>query len=285
MNNLLRALIKDMRPASLLLAVVMIIGVTSCRSHKDGVSSSASDTVTQRSVQGNFESRFVGSMDSDTAWEAVRLPVTLRLEAPASFSVSGTATLIRDSSILLSFRMFGLEVAQIYITGEEVTVIDKFHKKYFTQSPSELLKGFDPSIGNLQSIFLGQPFVFGERADVKYSDEGDGTWIASVASGYDIDYGFIFDSSDYLVAFTAYSEALNSRVACTYAAPVAHGQALFSPSARFTMSIGNDKEARATLDWNFDKARWDGDVDRRGAKVPSGYQFLTMEEMLKMFGK
>lgn len=109
---------------------------------------------TNRNVSSN------GTIDSsgaraDEEWANVYMPVTVRLSAPMSLSLSGRATMVRDSVIHISMRVLGMEVAVANVTADSVQLVDKFHKYYFAESTSAMLGRHNMSIGKMQNIILG----------------------------------------------------------------------------------------------------------------------------------
>ena len=102
-------------------AIAVIAAATSCRSAKEPVAtdgiSSASTPVAATTTPGA----------TAAAWHDLYIPVSVELRKPVAMSVSGRVTMVRDSAIFVSMRVFGMEVATIYANTDSVTVADKYH--------------------------------------------------------------------------------------------------------------------------------------------------------------
>ena len=88
-------------------------------------------------------------------WHTVEVPVKVVIDHPANMSLSGRATLVRDSSVYVSMRMLGMEVAFATADNDSVTLCDKYHKIYVSEALAALLPQKYASIGQLQRIMLG----------------------------------------------------------------------------------------------------------------------------------
>lgn len=96
-------------------------------------------------------------------WHDLYLPFKFNLYVPGQISLSGRATLVRDSAIYLSLRMMGIEGAVALITPDSVFVHDKYHKIYIADDASAFLSGI--GLDKVQSALLGQPFEPGPLLD------------------------------------------------------------------------------------------------------------------------
>lgn len=96
-------------------------------------------------------------------WHDIYVPFKLNLYVPTQVTLSGRATMVRDSAIYLSIRVMGIEGAVALITADSVFVHDKYHKIYIADEASAIFSG----IGLLpaQAALLGQPFEPGPRLD------------------------------------------------------------------------------------------------------------------------
>ena len=96
-------------------------------------------------------------------WHDLYVPFKFSLYAPAQVSLSGRATMVRDSAIYLSIRVMGIEGAVALITPDSVFVHDKYHKIYIADDASAFLSGI--GLGVAQDALLGQPFRPGPVLD------------------------------------------------------------------------------------------------------------------------
>ena len=94
----------------------------------------------------------------NSEWHDITLPVKLSLKSPASFSLGGRATIVRDSVVYISFRVFGFEAAVLNATADSVFFVDKYHKYYFAESLDAVLGHYrkDIGIGRIQELLLGR---------------------------------------------------------------------------------------------------------------------------------
>lgn len=107
-----------------------------------------------------------------TAWHDVYLPVKVSLLQPASMSLSGRATMVRDSAVFVSMRVLGMEVATLYADRDSVIVLDKFHKYVYSEPLSAVTSRAGLTLGDIQEILLGRqelPFS-DDRVSVKFSE-------------------------------------------------------------------------------------------------------------------
>lgn len=137
--------------ARLMLPVVILtlMSATSCRSRQ-----SADTNVSASQIE----------LSVARQWHDLRIPVSIAIESPVILSVSGRATMVRDSLVDISMRVFGFEVASARVTPDSVFLVDKYHKYYFAEPLSQFLGGRDLSLGDIQNMLLGRgmksPLVF-----------------------------------------------------------------------------------------------------------------------------
>lgn len=89
------------------------------------------------------------------SWHDVYMPVKVSAVKPINQSLSGRATMVRDSMVHISMRMLGFEVAVLHVENDTMWVIDKFHKYQFAESLDKILGSHKMSLGALQDIMLG----------------------------------------------------------------------------------------------------------------------------------
>lgn len=86
-----------------------------------------------------------------------QLPVRLQVNQPMSISLSGTATVVRDQYIYMSFRLFGFEVAQAYLNSTEADFVLKQPQKLWVQEPVEgRLAEHGYTVGSLQDTIFSK---------------------------------------------------------------------------------------------------------------------------------
>lgn len=116
--------------------------------------------------------RHAAATDSSRAlWQSLEVPVKISIASPLSLACSGKATLVRDSSIYVSMRMLGMEVAYIYADADSAIFCDRYHKQYVSEPLDRLLPEEYASIGRIQNMMLGQniPVIFSDKIELSDS--------------------------------------------------------------------------------------------------------------------
>lgn len=197
--------------------------------------------------------------DSFGAWTDVYVPVTLELEAPAQFGISGRATLVRDSLIHLSLRKMGMEVAVVSIDADSVVFVDKYHKMYVAEPLSALAPVSLLTVGRLQSVLLGRPF------------SADGAWYGTVCAAPDSSMAMgsisLVISDENQIDFNYYD------IVGTVAGP--------TPAKVQMLAFTTLANAAATVKWQFDKAKWDSGR-RPSVKIGGDYSRIEGASLINM---
>ncbi len=203
---------------------------------------------------------------AETKWERMQVPITLSLTSPQKMSVSGTLNMVRDTSVVISLRMIGMEVAVIAIDSENVTVLDKFNKHAYQAPLARIMGELDITIGQLQDIITGAsditlPPNLGKRitATVDITDEG----LVRVLTFYP-PKKIVFDMD------------------VTSKEPTPYGKMTQSADIRF-FPKGKEVDCGYTL--NLAKAKWNSEVTPRHITIPSGYKLMDFDETMKMLTK
>lgn len=99
------------------------------------------------------------SPDSEVAdWQIVNSPISVSLSKPMDMSFNGRLTMEKDRNIHLSMRVFGMEVALMYIDTDSLYFIDKYHKYMFAEPLTSVLgsRYNHLGVGDIQKLLLGQ---------------------------------------------------------------------------------------------------------------------------------
>lgn len=188
--------------------------------------------------------------DSASGWERVRVPMTVRIEKPTSMSVSGTAIMVRDTSITLSMRFLGMEMAAAQLTADSVLVVDKLHKQYFTEKLDKVLEKVPLSLSLLQNVLMGRNFTIPKGIlppDVTYEITENDSIITSltICRGDTSRIEFSFDNH-----------------VASPAGPVA---------SLISVKANGKKPIAASIEWNWNKAKWNNEVEPRTLTVSGSY--------------
>lgn len=265
------------------IALIVSFMAVSCRSGREASSGthyeSTGEALGQQRLKelfGNFEAAY-------TPWEEVKVPVTLNLQSPKRFSVGGTLTMVRDKSINLSLRFFGMEVASVMVTEDSVFAAYKLEKIYFAESIRDLLGGFPATVGNVQDLLLGRPFVLGERG-ISLSDcslEGNSaTWTLSPKqSPFGMSYDFTVDTPTGNVELLTVNLPSRAPIQADYSDFAESATGPMAGNTRVTTTVGNGKFS-GELDLNPRKAEW-GRGYAKGWTVPRGYKRVHAADIFK----
>jgi hypothetical protein len=208
---------------SLALMTVMAWAMSSCRSGRN-VTTVAPETEYQ-------------------TWHDVYMPVKVNLKSPSSLSLSGRATMVRDSVINISFRVLGFEVAVANVTNDSVWLVDKYHKYLFAEPLSAITGGHNLSVGDIQQLLM-------RRAAL-----GD------VLS---------FDNS-----------RLEQPVTIKYADPVESVFGSYYSDIAVSAALTN-MEVSAVLDWSLSSAKWNENRSASFVQPDGGYKRITATAVAAM---
>lgn len=224
-------------------------------------------------------------------WQRLRVPVTVCLKSPKNITISGTAIFDRDNSIFISLKFFGFEIANIYATTDSVMVVDKYNKQYACEKTDRFMGGFPITVANVQDLLSGRIFDIGSAQvsaddfrDSEFDITSSGSWSLIPRSNLKgIDYGFLFQPADALKGVIIKSGD-HQPVTITYPQPVKTSFGPMAPEINVTYSTGKTT-IDASLEWSFDKARWDKDVELRQPSITTKYRRITTDEITKMLSK
>lgn len=268
--------------------LLILTTLASCSSHKKAGEATVPAKRPGVAAMRNPEISTVA--DTYRQWSTFYAPFNLRLARPVSFNISGRATMVRDKGIQLSLRMLGMEVAVAYITPDSAMVVDKFHRYVVAVPFTAITARTNLTVGDVQNILLGQAFYPGSgtiqtgTADTQFSVSREGndmiltprrtpagaTWYFTVAPGPAL--SSIAIKPDGQETFTVTFSDIVESVAGSVASSV-------DASGKF-----RDKELKASVYWNMDKARWN---EKRSIDIPdySGYRHLSVNDLIEVLKK
>lgn len=275
---------------SIIASATIAMAVSGCRSQKNTATASPPGNIGHGSpVQLTAADRYSILVDSYKDWSTVSVPVKIELNAPKRFSISGRAYMDRDRSVLLSLRMLGLEVATIYLDNDSIFITEKLHKYYVAEDVKSLLAGYPVTVGDLQSMLLGQAFVAGkgriDNRELKIMDITDapvsGGWtITPPPPAEGIGYTFAISDNDNRV------ERLTVTVENYLPTSVNYTDPAQSPAGTVNSRLEISSHAakspvNASMKWNFKGAEWNT-TGLRQWKRPHGYTRLKRSDIIKM---
>ncbi|MCM1472029.1 MAG: DUF4292 domain-containing protein [Bacteroides sp.] len=268
-----------------------MLTLVGCRSNRTSVAPSSSVQADMLKSQSDARVELRSILASYADWQRLRVPVTVSVSKPKQISISGTAFFERGKSISITLKYFGFEIGSLYVDNDSIMVIDKLHKSFACESVGRFLAGFDVSVDNLQNLLLGHVFVLGKdnaaiddfsKAEMEVIS-ADSWLLIPPSPSSALSYGFSFEPAAVLKALIVQSGA-NPPVTCMY------GTSRLTAFGPMAESVGiSYAKGKTTIDaelqWNFDKAKWDKDVQSRQKSVPSGYRRITSAEISTMISK
>lgn len=94
-------------------------------------------------------------------WKNVTIPVRLELTEPQKFTITGRMTMERNESALITLRMLGFDVAQIYVTPSEADVVIRQMNKIWIQEPiADRLEKFQIPFSTIQQALMADREAF-----------------------------------------------------------------------------------------------------------------------------
>lgn len=279
--------------ANIFLSLLATILLSACGGKKEGKQlgsqgSSADSSTPAYIVDKSTASDYLKSVgELYLPWQQLKVPVSVKLNAPKSLSISGTAEMVRDSSVFISLKFIGMEVAWLYVSNDNIILADKMNKRYISESPARFLGGFKVTTSNIQDLLIGRPFVLGYK-DFKetvaeqftLTSDGSGAWsLQPLSTLENLEYGFWFEPHMELNA-TVVQYAGKKPVALLYGKPV---DTPFGPMAsQLNLKADlNQTNIDLTIFWNWQRAKWGTVFSPRQPKIPDNYKRVDGQSVIK----
>lgn len=229
--------------------------------------------------------------DTYRDWQDFYGSVNLSLQAPASASISGRATMVRGDAILISLRMLGMEIGVLYIDSDSVFVLDKYHKYYMAESLDALLRGYPMTISDVQNFLLGQAFVPGSGTIAPSLPDNidlaaaDGNWTLQPARRRDGVDWWCTASETLPPILESITFVLNgaNRVDCVYDDAV-ETDAGVAQSILQVYAQAAGKEYAARVKFDLDGAKWNTGRSI-SFSLPSGYRRIDVAALMEALKK
>jgi hypothetical protein len=242
-----------------ILTIAATLSLTGCHSSKNATgewsdTSNLTNLISQSSNDGTNTSN-VAYVTTPGEWSTLSCPVKVALKSPTSMSASGRAQMVRGKCIFVSMRMLGFEVATLYVDNDSIVVADKFHKKYFSASFSDMRQKYNLSISALQDVLLGRKVNLPNF------------------NGLTIEMTLPSDDSDIMSALT-FIPANAENIYFTFGTPMTAGDITMTSTVNVNTKIKN-KDAAVTLTWEPSKASFDTDINPTPTNT-SGYTQISL---------
>lgn len=253
---------------------------------------------TKTAATGQQDEQFASTDDrlksviskSDTEWNVISVPVKLELKQPKSMSASGRAYIQRDSSIYISVRFLGMEVAVADINNDSIIVLDKVHRYYAAERLTDIFANVQFDINSIQSLLLARPFT--HNAHISHAKQAnmfktgadieDKQWAATPKKQNPLaDYTFSFNDGDNMPCRTEINTKIGVVIA-RYSAPEVTAIGI-SPEVTSINIDAAKFNAKLDIKWSWDGVKVDNLSDRKHAVIPRGYQRIKAANVLKAF--
>lgn len=255
------------------------------------MATACSRSVTLTPVTGSSPSTLRGYAAVEASyghWQRLRVPVTISTSVPKPTKISGVATMVRDSSINISLRMLGFEVAVIDVTPDSIVVADKMNRQYVAIPIASAVGRYGITAANLQDLLTGRVFLLGAdfltpamESDFRaVTDTGARQWILNPRrqpSG--ATYAFAINHDNTLSAITITPDG-GEPVGIPFNNPVSTSAGTFASLAIVTIPVSGSQRT-ALIEWNWDRASFDGDVAPKPFSLSHKYRKLELDQLLK----
>jgi hypothetical protein len=277
-----------MKLSRIAIAALCAITIVGCKSSQKSTSTSSSTaTVSIAEIaKASTSQRYAMLEQQYKDWTDVSVPINAEWQGLNNVNMGGRVKMVRGKSIEFSFRMFGFEMAKIYIDNDSAYASVKPYKRYFAEPVSALSSVLPLTLTNLQDMLIGQMFVLGENSIQGNQKKFDlslenGNMIATpktMPNG--IEYGFVINNSNNLERLAMTIAKSSFEAVCNYSGITNDTQA--GP-------VAGDFELKATypknevglyITWNWSSATWNSGV-APSWETPSGYRKMNAAELIK----
>ena len=270
------------------LVAVLILLASGCSTVKKAPAYTSAGASTGALSQVAPAVRFDSLTASYADWDDVALPVRLSITRPKAFSVTAQCPMKHNPWVLFSVRMLGFEVAKVWLDNDSVHAVDKYHKRYLSESLQRFLGSNDVTIGNFQDMLLGRAFLTGKAGGtltpassgvIRMIPSPEGLMILPAAEPHDFNYGFILDNSADCLAAASVTIGESTAVVINYATYYSTPAGAVSSVA--AMQTMKGKPVDLSLTWNLQSAKWNRGVTQQWT-APKGYTRMATEQLLKL---
>lgn len=276
----------------IVLVAVATLTLSSCHTHKQ-VSNNNSNvnkpTPGATTTAAAAEQQLGAIVSATGGWTTLKGGGNIALSGGTSFSSAMQVRMVRDQVLYISLRpLLGIEAGRLIIRGDSLYVINKLQKQYIAEKVSLLTAGIPATVGMMQDMFLGRPFVMGEgslnparKSMVAIATNDKGYAVTPTKQPKEFTYAFGFDPQGKITSLdvalaqggTAYSMAYND-VRRTVAGNIAH-------ALQFATDV---KGSNLKLKLSYDNLVWNETVDT-SFNIPAGYKRIDGKALLSIFAQ
>lgn len=270
-----------MKQTTIIAILLLLVVATSCKSPRTTPTTPHDDTMT---VKGDEKQTLFNSMlDAYGSWDTF---VARGSASLGSLSSSFELRMIKDNGIQISLRpILGIEVARLIIVENKVLIYDKINSRYIENNLGDFadILTVEPTIGNVQDILLGIPFILGSSSldenDYKKLDieiAGDEWIIQPRTKIKNLNYLFSMNREQ-TESLQISQEKTERKISCSYRDYLYDGRHMY-PSALQITAQGN--KHRYTLKLDFSTASWDSNITIQPLSN-KGYTRTTISQILE----
>lgn len=270
------------RRLTLLLPILLaIVTFTGCRSQR-GASSTGTYTADSKDPVAAIAASYAD-------WSTVNVPVTLSLSSPTQISLSGRARMTRGQNIDLSLRMIGFEVARVWITPDSIIAVSRPKRVYLAESLSTLTSRIPVTLGNLQDLLTGRPFIPGGSTLTPGSDtrlfmvdtRTDDPLLTPRKSLDGVDFRYRLMLPAVVSALLIDAPVADMSLEANYSDPISPTPAGTVMSEVQLAAEIPGKSIKASFDWRWNQAVW-GEMYPLTAPSTAGLNRIDVRSLSKM---
>lgn len=218
-------------------------------------------------------------------WEDVSVNVNLSVSAPSQLKVSGKATMVKDKSIDISVRVFGMEMGRLLVTQDSVYAMVKPSKIYLQESLKDFLSSYTFNVANLQQLLIGEIFLAGvpettpaDASQFKMEGFSDGWTAVPKKQPKEVEYGFMIDIADNLRRLAGGND--HGQFAVDYTTYTSDNTAKGLAESTALSVIWGKNNIAGDLRWRWDSARWNQGISPTWT-TPKGFKRVRASELMK----
>lgn len=263
---------------------LLTVAISSCRSQKEATTDGGSDDRLAISSNTSLNSRYTMLTESWKPWSDVEVGMKVSLTSPAKLNASGKAWMKRGEWISISVRMLGFEVATLWVDRDSVVAVDKFHKKYVSESTSKLLGEANITLEDMQDLLMGRAFIAGngtatvaDRRKFDFEQADNGWFLLPRTQPEQFNYGFlasntanalrgaIVEVKGFGSVSANYNDIFESRTSGWFAQEV-------------KVETSRGKKIAATLKWDMNGSKFNTGVTK-SCRIPDNCERITMSSL------
>ena len=268
----------------LLFFAVFFILFNSCKTTRQ----TSSVALSKMSKEERIESIKYQSIPFNTLSSSLRFSLKPGLKKSTT-TANAQLRIIKDKIIQISLRLpiIGTEVARIIITPEQVIIIDRTNRRYFSEYMQTFQKmtSFDFDFYSLQALLTNQLFIAG-KSSISPADYSNFNWKEddfftqlSNTDNQGINYDFKSDFTNRIIQAEMYKNKKEINLNWLYKDfGLASNNRLFPMKMEMELAIPND-----LINLNLTYNNVDIDTDFRiDTTIPNNYQQIEIEQIIKL---